>query len=86
MWRAFFLAVGISLLILGAECLIVDRVMLASTGQVSPGDDGVQGSTDLSAGGGSRVVVPPEWSPWSFFSAGAVVMIYSFTIPRRVKD
>ena len=27
---------------------------------------------------------PPEWAPWSFMGAGAVVLLYSFSIPRRV--
>ena len=29
-------------------------------------------------------VVPPEWAPWSLMGAGAVVVLYSFTIPKRV--
>jgi hypothetical protein len=29
-------------------------------------------------------IIPPEWAPWSLLSAGAVVILYSFTIPKRV--
>jgi len=29
-------------------------------------------------------VVPPEWAPWSLMGGGAVVVLYSFTIPKRV--
>lgn len=29
-------------------------------------------------------VVPPEWAPWSLMSAGAVIILYSFTIPKRM--
>ena len=30
MWRAFFLAIGIYLCILGAECLVVDKFVMAA--------------------------------------------------------
>ena len=29
-------------------------------------------------------LVPPDWVPWSLLGTGAVVMLYSFTIPQRV--
>lgn len=85
MWRAFFLAIGVSLIILGAECMVVEKVvflqppreggMLAAIAAVT--------STGNSSG---KTYAPPDWSPWSLFSAGAVVMIYSFTIPKRVTN
>lgn len=28
-------------------------------------------------------LVPAEWAPWAFLSAGAVVILYCFTIPQR---
>ena len=31
-----------------------------------------------------KVVTPPDWAPWSLMAGGAVVVLYSFTIPRRV--
>ena len=78
MWRSLFLAVGLTLMIIGAECLVVDRAVFA---QSIPGPGG-QGE---SQGTSERTVAPPDWAPWSLLSAGAVVCIYSFTIPRRVK-
>jgi hypothetical protein len=65
MWRSMFLAIGIILIILGAECLVVDtaNVLLES---------------------GSQKLSPPEWAPWSMISTGAVVILYSFTIPSRM--
>lgn len=84
MWRAFFLAIGLSLIILGGECLMIERVVLAGPVASQASDEQLlDGSTSTEKT--SRVIVPPEWSPWSFFSTGAVVMIYSFTIPSRVK-
>ncbi|MDP6447741.1 MAG: hypothetical protein QGG36_03385 [Pirellulaceae bacterium] len=75
MWRALFVAVGISLCIVGGECLVIDNAVLAA----APAKSGV--SKEATA---PREIRPPEWAPWSLISAGAVVLLYSFTIPRRV--
>jgi hypothetical protein len=34
----------------------------------------------------TREIVPEPWVPWMLLSAGAVVVLYAFTIPRRVKE
>jgi hypothetical protein len=69
MWRSFFLAIGAYCCLLGVEALAVDKAVL----KVSP--------NSLSTW---REVMPPDWVPWSLLGAGAVVMLYSFTIPQRV--
>ncbi len=69
MWRAFFLAVGITAVLLGAECLAVDKVVVRAPRE-----------------GGPSEIIPPDWAPWSLISAGAVTVLYSFTIPQRVKS
>lgn len=69
MWRAFFLAVGIYACILGAECLLIDKAVLAPR-----------------EGTGREELVPPDWVSWSLLSAGAVTILYSFTLPQRVKQ
>ncbi len=30
-------------------------------------------------------LVPAEWAPWSLMSTGAVVVLYSFTLPQKLK-
>ena len=35
---------------------------------------------------GPRDLRLEKWMPWSILSAGAIVIIYSFTIPRRVRE
>jgi hypothetical protein len=30
-------------------------------------------------------LVPAEWAPWSLLSAGTVVILYSFTLPQKLK-
>ena len=86
MWRAFFLAVGISLVIIGGQCLIVEKVVLARGADFAQVQDNpyLFGSQDSAANSNGKDIVPPDWAPWSLMAAGAVVMIYSFTVPRRV--
>ena len=86
MWRAFFLAVGISLVIIGAQCLIVERVVLArgTENTAVQSEDYLFGGQTTVPSTGGKDIVPPDWAPWSLMAAGAVVMIYSFTIPKRV--
>jgi hypothetical protein len=69
MWRSLFLALGVSSCLLGAEALFIDQAVLKER-------NGNSMTT--------KVVDPPEWAPWSLMAGGAVVVIYSFTIPKRV--
>ncbi len=84
MWRSFFLAVGTMLIIVGVECLLIDSATLASerteTVQVNPGWFQPAQTLEVS---NSRVIRPKEWIPWSSLATGAVVLLYSFTLPRR---
>lgn len=80
MWRSMFLAVGVFLVILGVEFLGVERVILKNRGG-SPAQV-VSGETAV---GPTREIVPPPWAPWSLMSSGAIVCLYSFTIPSRMK-
>ena len=80
MWRAFFLGIGVYLMIAGAECLAVDRVYLAN-------DAGTLASHHApfrSRPSRSQGFPPAPWVPWSLLSTGAVVCLYSFTIPKRM--
>jgi hypothetical protein len=79
MWRALFIALGFFCCLLGVECLLIEKAVLYDR----EADESVYGSTKL---GRAREVVPPDWAPWSLMSAGAVTMLYSFTIPKRVKE
>jgi hypothetical protein len=70
MWRSFFLAIGAYCCLLGVEALAVEKAVL----KVNP-------NTSQSA---TREVIPPDWAPWSLLGTGAVVVLYSFTVPQRV--
>ena len=84
MWRAFFFAVGTMLVIVGVECLLIESATLASEKtevvQVNQGWFQSPQSREMVA---NRVVKPAEWIPWSLLASGAIVLLYSFTLPNR---
>lgn len=82
MWKSFFLAIGISLFIVGAECLLIERATL--TDQAVATQNVSYGSRPMPPQPAAKDVVPPEWAPWSLMATGVVVILYSFSIPRRV--
>ena len=80
MWRAFFLGIGLYLMLAGAECLAVDRVFWRATPEPATSvipfrQPAAQKPKDFP---------PAPWVPWSLLSTGAVVCLYSFTIPARM--
>ena len=109
MWRSFFLALGIFLIILGGQSLVVDHVILATnrkvpaivTGQNPNGSVAYRNSGVFSNNGyranqvpyqsvgysnpvsrpGSNVVRTKEWMPWSLLATGAIVVMYTLSLP-----
>lgn len=87
MWRAFFLAIGVTLCLVGVECMVLDHAVLASSGQgerpaAPPLDYGGYGfavDPPRSTVAESKTIEPPEWAPWSLLSCGAIVLLYSIT-------
>jgi hypothetical protein len=69
MWRSFFLAIGAFCCILGVQALAVEKAVVKVKSNGAPA---------------TREVAPPDWAPWSLLGGGAIVMLYSFTIPQRV--
>jgi hypothetical protein len=80
MWRSIFSAIGITLCILGAECLVVDEAVLAEP--MAPRAP-IVASYGTIGRGMQREIKTKEWMPWSFTIAGVVIIIYTFTLPRR---
>jgi hypothetical protein len=78
MLRAFFLATGICCLILGLECLVVEKAELAGDSTSTAANFARQTMPSY------REIEPPEWAPWSLMSVGAVVILYTFTIPKKM--
>ncbi|MCA9123759.1 MAG: hypothetical protein H6822_27915 [Planctomycetaceae bacterium] len=82
MWRAFFAAIGAALLILGGECLVVEKAVLASSQEQATAPTSPFDEPQLNQPPARRELRPPEWAPWSLLSAGAVIMLYTFTLRR----
>jgi hypothetical protein len=84
MWRAVFLAVGIFLCILGAQCLVVDRFVMASD-QPLPTEESPATLFGAPPGAplATRDIEPADWAAWSFLSAGTVIILYALTINRQ---
>ena len=73
MLRALFLAAGLFVLVLGLECLAIDNATLTNI-------------SDQGSGPTIVTFMPQEWVPWSLISAGAVTILYSFTLPNKFKS
>jgi len=84
MFRSLSLAIGISLCILGGECLLVDKFVMAAPEPTAVEESPAFFQNEQSAVASQSEYTPPEWMPWSFLSAGAIIIIYSFTIPQRM--
>ena len=80
MWRSVFLAIGVTCCILGLECMVVDEAVLANSFL------GTRAATAMDyyrMGAQTHEFRTEEWMPWSFLAAGAVIILYSITLPKR---
>jgi hypothetical protein len=80
MMRAFFLALGIYAFLLGLECLVLEKAVLQPSRQATAAALAQQVAPSY------REITPAEWAPWSLLSAGAVVILYSFTLPAKMRS
>jgi hypothetical protein len=82
-WRAFFLAIGTMLIIVGIECMLIESAVLVpdSTETTQVANAWYLPPQPMQVS--NRVIRPPEWIPWSLVAAGTIVVLYSLTIPKR---
>lgn len=80
MWRSIFLALGIVLCILGAECLVLEKAVWAADQPPAQQTAALFLATPAAA---DKEIVPPEWAPWTLMSFGVVVILYSYSIRRN---
>ncbi len=86
MGRPLCFALGLTVFLFGAECLVLEKAVLKSRSE--PGFDPIAytGINQLvgreSPLGANKEFVPKEWMPWTFMGAGAVAMIYTFTLGK----
>jgi len=75
MLRAFLMALGITACIFGAECMAVDRFVMA--GEVTTAKPAQPASLFGPPAPAAREYKPPEWMAWTLLSGGAIVILYS---------
>ena len=78
MWRAFFMAIGISLIVLGIECLVVERAVIASPTAVNSFGPADYETAEFAAS--TKIIEPPDWAPWSLMSAGVILTLYAVSL------
>ncbi len=81
MWRAFFLAFGIWLCLLGAQCLVIERAVLAES--VVSSAPLLTADGTFTAPGTRPDIETREWMPFTFLGLGVVTILYTFTLPKR---
>ena len=89
MWRAFFLAIGISLCILGAECFVVEKAVFnlhrkkqtAAMQLQTPSYWQVPDYLSIPSSD-TREFEPPDWAPWALLASGAAIALYSVTAAK----
>ena len=80
MWRSVFLAIGVTCCIIGLECMVVDEAVLANS---FLGSRAANAMDFYRAGAQTQQFRTEEWMPWGFLGAGAVIILYSITLPKR---
>jgi hypothetical protein len=86
LWRAFFCAIGIVLIIMGIECLLIDSAVLVAGVMDEPNQTQAQTGGFFSApvqNAVDRVFKPSEWFPWSLLASGAIVLLYSISLRKN---
>jgi hypothetical protein len=88
MWRSFFCAIGIVLIILGIECLLIDSAVLVAGVMDDPNpqvqqQSGGLFSTPVQNTATDRIFRPSEWFPWSLLATGSIVLLYSISLRKK---
>jgi hypothetical protein len=81
-WRSVFVAIGIYLVLLGAQCLGVQKFVLNK--REPPPQQSASLFSQPPSVGSQKQISPAPWAPWSLMGAGMVVCLYSFSIPKRL--
>ena len=79
LYRAFFCAVGLVMIIVGLECLAIESALFApgifeDTKVASQQTPWFNSQPQVPQG---RVFRPKDWFPWSLLAIGSIVAIYS---------
>jgi hypothetical protein len=85
MWRAFFLAIGISLCLLGGEALLLEKATVRVRKAEPQSQSYLASIPYLGAGpkpSNTREVQITDAAAWLLITSGAMVTLYSVTVAR----
>ncbi len=80
MWRALFLAIGIYMALLGAQCLGVQKFILKPDNPQAS-EPWFEPKVLMTP---RREITPQPWAPYSLMATGVIVCVYCFSIPKRL--
>lgn len=97
MWKALSLALGITLIVLGAELFFVDELEIrkvrggANDSQEAANAGPFQSAsftnnTNPQSKAKTVLYKPADWMPWSFLAGGTIIVIYTFTLTSRTES
>ena len=81
MWRSLFTAIGIMLIVLGAECLFVDSASVFASQETASFVDPTSPPVTI-----TKTVRPTEGLPWMLMAVGAITVLYSVTIQGKSSE
>ena len=82
--RSFFLAAGMTAVLFGLCSAGLDTITLNQREKPAPSQDTLLPSEPAL---GARKVIPiPHYLPSALIGGGIVVSVYTFTLPKRLKD
>ena len=91
MWRGFFSAIGIVLVICGLECMVLDHAVLAgqppadtyqNSLAINPFRSGSLFGPSQAQLNNSRIFRPAEATPWTLIATGAITLLYAISYRR----
>ncbi len=96
MWKALSLALGITLIVFGAELFFVDELEIrkvrqgANDAQATANTGFFQtasysGYNNPANPAKTTLYKPADWMPWSFLAGGSIIVIYTFTLTSRTE-
>jgi hypothetical protein len=81
MRKAIVLAIGTFLIVFGVQCLGVETFHLRLRGAPAEQYFPFNKTPQL---GPQKTWAPPNWMPWSLMGTGAIICLYTYTLPKHM--